>query len=198
LTEVTIAVTPGAPGFIVDNASVTADQPDYNISNNFDTHVTAVLGDPIAPAVLDQKLNVVGNKITGVVLTFNEGLDPTSASTVANYQILDLNQNGSLTASGPKVAIASASYNVATRSVTLTPRPGLSVGRFYKLVVNGSGAPGLIDSSGNVLDGEQNGLQNSIYQSLIGRGTKTRPIALQVGVPKPQPVHHSAPPKHRH
>ena len=197
LTEVTIVLTPGAPGAIVDQASVTADQPEFNIANNFDTHTTGVLADALPPAVVDQKLTVSGKKISSVVLTFNRALDPTSASQVANYQILDLGSNGSLTASGPPVAIASASYNPATRSVTLAIRQGLSVGRFYKIVVNGPGAPGLVDSAGNVLDGERNGLQNSIYESLIGRGTKARPIALQVGVPKPKPAH-QAPTKHRH
>lgn len=196
LTEVTISLTPGVPGLIVDSASVTADQPDFNITNNFDTRTTTVQGDPVAPIAVDQKLTVLHDRIAAVVLTFNKGLDPTSASNSANYLILDLGANGSLAAHGPSVAIASAVYNPATRSVTLTPRQGLSVGRFYKVVVNGPGAPGLVDSTGNVLDGERNGLQNGIYKSLIGRGTKTRPIDLQIGVTRPKPVQHK--PARRH
>jgi uncharacterized repeat protein (TIGR01451 family) len=192
VTEVTITLTPGAPGAIVNQASVTADQPEFNIANNFDTNTTTVVADVAAPIVVAQKLTTSGQKITSVILTFSQALDPTSASDINNYQVLNLGSNGSLSASGPSVAIARAVYNPVTRSVTLSFRQSLSVGRFYKVIANGPGAPGLVDLSGNVLNGEVNGNQNSIYQSLIGRGTKTRPLALQVGVTKPKPVHHAS------
>ena len=187
VASVTINLTPGAPGFIVDRASVASDQPEINIYNNFAADATAVAGQAFAPAVLDQKLAVSGNRITSATLTFNEALDPNSASMIANYEVLDLGQNGSLSATGPKVTISSATYNTVTRSVTLTFKNGLNIGKFYKIVVNGPGAPGLIDVNGNVLDGENNGLQNSIYESLVSRGTTKRPVALQVGVTRPQP-----------
>ena len=134
---VTIVLTPGAPGTIVDQASVSADQPDYIIANNYTSLATAVVADPSGPVVVEQKLTVVHKTITAVVLTFDKALDPTLASNTANYQILDLGQNGNLAASGRPVPIASAVFNAATRSVTLTPQTGLSVGRFYKIVVNG-------------------------------------------------------------
>jgi uncharacterized repeat protein (TIGR01451 family) len=188
IEEVTVALTPGAAGFIVNRASVTSDQPDFNVANNFAAVATPVAAQVIAPAVLQQNLVVSGNTITHVVLTFNEDMDPTSASNVANYQVLDLGSNGSLSATGPKVAITSAKYNAVTRSVTLSFKTSLKIGRFYKIVANGPGAPGLVDTNGNVLDGENNGLQNSIYESLIARGTTTRPVPLQVGVTKPQPT----------
>lgn len=188
VASVTLNLVPGAPGFLVDSASVNADQVEQNITNNFAQVVTPVIGPSTAPAVLEQKLLVSGNKITGVVLTFNEDMNSDSASMIANYEIFDLGQNGSLSASGKKVTIASAKYNAVTRSVTLTFKTDLSIGKFYKVVANGQGSPGLMDVNGNLLDGENNGLQNSIYESLIGVGTKTRPVQLQIGVPKPKPT----------
>ena len=189
LAEVTIGLVPGALGYIVDLASVDADQPEFVINNNYASVATPVAAQAFPPAIIDQKLGVSGNKITSVLLTFNEALDADSANNLANYAILNLGSQGSLSATGPKVAIGSVRYNPTTRGVLLTFAQGLSIGRFYKVVVNGPGAPGLVDTAGNVLDGEGNGLQNSIYESLIGRGTTTRPVALQVGVPKPKVAH---------
>jgi hypothetical protein len=173
---------------IVNQASVSANEPEFNIANNFATDITPVAAPVIAPSVLQQAAVVSGNRIVGVILTFNEDMDSNSASMIANYQVQDLGHNGSLSATGPQVKITSAKYNVATRSVTLSFQNGLNIGRFYKIVANGPGAPGLVDVNGNVLDGENNGLQNSIYESLIARGTTTRPVSLQVGVTTPQPT----------
>ena len=199
LAEVTVSLIPGAPGVIINRASVVSDQPDFHIANNFDALATGVVGQPIVPAIIDQKLTVVGNKITRAILTFNEALDSNSASMIANYLVEDLGSKGSTSAKGPKVPIISATYDAVSRSITLVFGKPLSLGRFYKIVVNGPGSPGLVDPAGNVLDGERNGLQNGIYTSLIGRGTTTRPISLQIGVPRPKPVPHAAPvAKHHH
>jgi uncharacterized repeat protein (TIGR01451 family) len=187
MAQVTIVVVPGAPGVLLDQAAVSGDQPDDNIADNYSVLSTIVQADVTAPSVTYSKLTVAHNAISNVVLTFDKDLDPTLAADPANYQILDLGGNGSASASGPKVALASVTYNPITRNVTLTPARGLSIGRFYKLVVNGEGAPGVTDKVGNVLDGVGNGLQNSIYTAIIGRGTKNRPVAVQTNVQSPIP-----------
>ena len=111
-----------------------------------------------------------------------------SASNAVNYRIEDLGQNSNPAAGrGVPVPIAQAIFDPASRGVTLIPARPLIVGRFYRVVVNGPGAPGLTSASNVVLDGDQNGLPDGIYTSLIGRGTRTRPVALQVGVPSPRP-----------
>ncbi len=195
--SITLVLVAGAPGSIETYASVTADQPDFNVANNYASLTSTVVADQAPPTVVEQKLVVSGQKITRVVLTFSQALDPILAADTANYRIYDLGKNSNLPVDkGTLVPIIQAVYDPATRSVTLTPRRPLVVGRFYELVANGPGAPGITDTSGNVLDGDLNGLQDGIYQSLIGRGTHSRPYALQVGVPTPKPpkvVHH--PPK---
>jgi len=175
LAEVTVSLIPGAPGVIINRASVVSDQPDFHIANNFDALATGVVGQPIAPAIVDQKLTVVGNKITRAILAFNEALDSNSAAMIANYLVEDLGSNGSTSAKGPKVPILSATYDAASRSVTLVFGKPLSLGRFYKIVVNEPGSPGLVDPAGNVLDGERNGLQNGIYTSLDRPGDHDPP-----------------------
>ena len=181
VAAVTVVLRPGAPGLIVDQATVSGDQTDYLIGNNYSELATVVVADQSAPVILNERLNVSNKRIPNVVLTFNKALDPTLASNLANYAIYDLGSNGTLSSNGPAVRLASAVYNSTSRSVTITPRGALSVGRFYKLVVDGPGAPGIEDTFGNVLDGAGNGTQDSIFESLIGRGTATRPSALQSG-----------------
>ena len=188
VASVTVDLVAGAPGFITDQATVFANETEQNIGNNFAQVAIPVVAPVAAPTIIAQKLIVSGNRITGVVLTFDEDMDPNSASMIANYEVLSLGQNSSLTATGPKVPIALATYNPVTRTTTITFKSGLNIGRFYKVVANGPGAPGLVDLAGNVLDGENNGLSNGIYQSIIARGTTKRPVQLQVGVPKPKPT----------
>ncbi|WP_435009758.1 hypothetical protein P12x_001003 [Tundrisphaera lichenicola] len=185
--QLTIVLVPGAPGSLVDQAAVTSDQPDYNVANNYSMLATPVAADVQAPTVLNQQLVAGRNGISRIVLTFDKALNLSLAELKANYQILDLGQDGSKSGKGPKVAIATVTYDAVTRSVTLIPKKPLSIGRFYKLVVNGPGAPGLVDKSGNVLDGVGNGLQNSIYTSLFSRGTKNRPNDVQYRTATPQP-----------
>lgn len=185
LAAVTIVLVPGAPGFLVDQAAVSADQPDFNIANNVDTFATPVLVDSSGPSVLNQRLIIYRDTIAGIVLTFNKALDPGLAADPANYRILDLGPNRSAAANGSAVPIASAIYDPASRSVTLTPGRGLAVGRYYQLTVNGEGAPGLVDSTGNALQDLAGGPQDRIYTLLIARGTAIRPVPVQVGAPTP-------------
>ena len=104
LAQVTIVVLPGAPGPTVNQAAVSGDQPDYNVSNNYSIFSSIVQADVTAPTVTYSKLTVAHNAISKVVLTFSKDLDPTLAANPANYQVLDLGGNGSASASGPKVA----------------------------------------------------------------------------------------------
>ena len=92
------------------------------------------------------------------------------------------------------MAIASVVYDPTTRSVRITPETPLAIGSFFRLLANGPGARGITNRTGTVLDGDRNGLPDDIYESLIGRGTHTRPRSLQVGVttPKPPKFHRAA------
>ncbi len=183
---VTIRLRPGAPGSIESRASVTANEPDFFVANNFSSLSTQVVGPQGAPYLVAQKLVTSRKAITGIVLTFSEEMDPILASDPANYKIIDLGKNAAAKASsGQEITIATAVYDRVTRSVTLTPQAGLRLGRFYRVLANAPGGPGLTDLSRTVLDGDRNGLADGIYSSLIGRGTHERPIQLQVGASKP-------------
>lgn len=188
---VTIVVRPTAIGTLTNTASVRADQTDFNPTNNVVTTTSRVDEEANPPILLAQRLTVTRKAITGIVLTFSEPLDLIQAEALNNYRLVPSGKNGPSSAQQHSpIAIASAVYNASRRTVTLTPQQPLPLGRFYQLTVNGRGASGTTDPTGNVLDGDRNGLPDGIYASILGRGTSVRPVQFQrdQNVPIPPPA----------
>jgi len=98
---------------------------------------------------------------TTIVLTFDQPLDPTRAQDVSNDIIIAPN--------GKRVAIASAVYDSATRTVTLHPSRRLNFHHHFKLTVNGNALYGLTDTQGLALDGDNNGKPGSNYVTTLTR-----------------------------
>ncbi len=100
---------------------------------------------------------------TTLVLTFDEPLDPTTATSLGNYRIL-----------GPSyrtIRIASAAYDPVTRTVTLSPARRLNVHRNYLLTVVGAASTGVTDIYGDLLDGARTGQPGSDFVTTISRKT---------------------------
>src|SRR5262249_23781875 len=72
---------------------------------------------------------------TSLMLTFSQPLDASRATDPSNYRIVGPD--------GKVVAIASASYDAASRSVTLHPAKQIDVHKTYRLTVNGQTASGV-------------------------------------------------------
>ena len=65
--------------------------------------------------------------------------------------------------------IASATYDAATRTVTLVPAHRLYLFDEYLLVVKGTGPNAIIDVNGVALDGKANGQPGSDYMTVFGQ-----------------------------
>ncbi|MDR3636166.1 MAG: Calx-beta domain-containing protein [Isosphaeraceae bacterium] len=122
------------------------------------------------PVITNFVLQTSGPAITGIVLTFNEALDPTRAQNLGNfgYYILSAGADNVFgTRDDGSVLIASAQYNSATFQVVLTPAVPLSLGRLYKIGINTQASvplqTGLTDTAGNLLDGAYNGQSGTPY-----------------------------------
>ena len=194
LVQVVVVVQPLALGTIANTASVHADQPDFNPINDTSTVVSQAVVASVPPTILSQRLIVNRNTISAVVLTFSAEMDPGQAEALNNYTIRLAGKGGFASlAEGPNLPLASARYDSRRRTVTLSLVHPLSLGKFYQITANGAGASGLTDTSGNLLDGDQNGLPDGIYEGSFGRGTKTRPIPFQrnqvVPIPAPGAKH---------
>jgi hypothetical protein len=99
---------------------------------------------------------------TVLVLNFNDGLDPTSAQDMNNYKIVG--------PAGNTVAIASVSFDPKANSVTIRPKGRINIHHPYHLTVVGTGATGVRDTEGRLLDGTKSGRPGSNYSGTLTWG----------------------------
>jgi hypothetical protein len=99
---------------------------------------------------------------TVLVLNFNDGLDPTSAQDINNYKIVG--------PAGNTVAIESVTFDPKANSVTIRPKGRINIHHPYHLTVVGTGATGVRDTDGRLLDGTNNGRPGSNYSGTLTWG----------------------------
>jgi hypothetical protein len=99
---------------------------------------------------------------TVLVLNFNDGLDPTSAQDINNYKIVG--------PAGNTVAIGTVTFDPKTNSVTIRPKGRINIHHTYHLTVVGTGATGVRDTDGRLLDGTNNGRPGSNYSGTLTWG----------------------------
>ena len=124
--------------------------------------------DLVPPEVVSVVPVIAGSSVTAYVVDFSKALDPTRASNPGNYTLFASGRD--VGRANGFISIASASYNAANNSVTLIPSGHLSTNTFYGLMINGSNPAAITDVSGNVLDGDGNGVATGDYDALIGIG----------------------------
>lgn len=108
--------------------------------------------------------------VTGISLSFTTYLDRQRASNPASYTVSSIRRNGS---AGPRVTIASVTYDDINRLVTLTFASPVPRTTTIRLVVQGTAPNGLTDQAGNFLDGSNNvprTANGSNYQAIFING----------------------------
>jgi hypothetical protein len=122
----------------------------------------------VGPVVAQQFLGTA-NVVTGVVLTFDVPLDPTTATNPDSYRFIKKFQeddDGGFLGGGDgvdetdstRVRILSATYDATANQVTLTPTRNFSIGRTFTVIqVQGSGENAVRTTLGENLDGDGNG-----------------------------------------
>ncbi len=131
------------------------------------------------PTVVTVKRFGIHMQQTVLVLSFNDGLDPTSAQNQSNYKIVG--------PAGRSVSIGSAVFNAATNTVTLRPTSRINLHHTYHLTVIGTGPHGVTNTEGVLLDGANTGKPGSNYTgTLTWRNVVWAPGELgKNGQPKP-------------
>jgi hypothetical protein len=133
--------------------------------------VSAADDPDITPPTLvgEQLLGTDPRQVTGVVLTFSEALDPTSAQDLKNFRVgrrTDQHQNfqpeNELHQEAFKdglIRFTSAVYDPAAFTVTLTPKQPFNITRKFRTIRVLARGPnrGVKDVAGNILDGDGNG-----------------------------------------
>lgn len=99
-----------------------------------------------------------------IVLTFNEPLDPTTASLVSNYTV-------QYTDTGATVPVSAAQYLSASNAVVVTlGGSATKTNQFYTVLVNANPINGVKDLYGNYLNGNGKG-NGSTFVDTVARGT---------------------------
>jgi hypothetical protein len=126
-----------------------------------------------------------GLAFTGLTVTFSEALDLVSASSPANYSLIEADSNGNFNTSGATVIPVVPVYTVGATTVTLElPNGELAAGK-YQLTLSGTRA--IFDQSGNALAG--NGTTagtNYVQDFTIDRTGDQPPVATAQSVSAPE------------
>ena len=118
------------------------------------------------PTVVAVRRYGIHRQPTKLVLAFSAPLDPARADNARNYRLV--------APDGRAIAVDSASYDPATRTVTLRPHAGLNVHRRYRLTVVGSGAGGIVGASGVPLAGA--GAAGTDFLAVVGPRNLVLPV----------------------
>ncbi|MDG3005008.1 Ig-like domain-containing protein [Paludisphaera mucosa] len=148
--SVQITVVPATIGNVTNTVTVKADQTDLDPDNATASVTTSVVANPNPPTVIDQTLVVTQDAITGLILNFNQPLDPAQATNPINYGLTTSDQPGLFNVIVPLDAPA---YDPLNSVVTLTPSQPLQLGKTYRLTINGQGSAGLSDLAGDLVVG---------------------------------------------
>lgn len=122
------------------------------------------------PVIAQQFVGTV-EQVTAVVLTFDRALDPVTAQNPAGYSMLEkfredddgfgggiIGGGGGSDSDNDRIRIATATYDAAANTVTLTPRNPFNLSRhFTVIVVRGRGQNAVKTPDGQDLDGDGNG-----------------------------------------
>lgn len=161
---------PGAYAFTINAAGV------MDLTGNPGTGSETITF-TVEPPVL-----VTGPRIEGLVrfgthgplsilmLTFDRPLDPARAVLRNNYLVFGPGRDGRIgTVDDNRIPLSSGYYNSANRTVTLVMARKLSLSKFYRIVVRGTGPKGLTDVNGVALDGQSTGNPGTDFTTTFGR-----------------------------
>lgn len=176
---ITVVLEPTEAGNLVGEARVTSDATDPNPGNSVIAPVIVVEPGGPAPTVTSLERIGVHYDPTLLLIGFSQPLDPASAESLNNYVLVDAGRDGRLgTWDDREIPLASATYDTASQTVVLAPRPQLALrGRYGLLVRNGAG--GVTGLNGQPLDGNGDGQPGgdfyTVFGSEIWRGGRVSP-----------------------
>ena len=96
---------------------------------------------------------------TVLVISFNDPLDPVSAVNLTNYRVTN--------PAGQLVRIKSAVFDAQSNTVTLHPAYRINLHHTYRFEIIGTGASGVRNTEGLLLDGAGNGTPSSNYSGTL-------------------------------
>jgi hypothetical protein len=131
---------------------------------------------PAAPVTVVAVHDVTNKKhqVTEIVIDFSGPLNAAQADNVAAFRLAAANRKGVFTAkNSPVTKLRSAVFNPANNSVTLIPKGVLALAKPLQLTISGTAPTGLQDTSGQLIDGDNNGTPGGNAAAIIRRSGVT-------------------------
>ncbi len=125
--------------------------------------------DVTGPTVTDVEPMGTGKAVTGLVLTFDEALDPTNATNPNNYTLLAPSRNGR---GETRVATLPPTYDALNHTVTITAGRALPLNTFFHIDVS----PAVTDIFGNELRGDSSLVNGHDFAATFARGSSLKYI----------------------
>jgi hypothetical protein len=143
-----------------------------------------------APLVTVSNVQVVKNsaqQVTKILVTFSGAVNMAEADSIKTYRLATPGTKGSYTAKNAGIIkLKSAVYNKSSNTVTLTPTKPFALTKPVQLLVYGTGASGLQDAKGRLIDGDHNGTAGGNAVAILSSGSVSlAALALgSTGAPK--------------
>jgi hypothetical protein len=143
---------------------------------------------PTGPLVWVTNVQTKENRnhmVTQITVDFSGSVNASEADSVATYRLVRAGKRGSFAAKNAMVLKLKSAMmiNAADDAVTLTPRKAFALTMMkVELIVDGQSPGGLQDSSGQLIDGDQNGQPGSNAVVIL---SPSAPIAPRRPAPPP-------------
>ena len=164
------------------NFQVTATGAAYQTSVNYALIVQAVAA-PIVTSLVRYGYHA---QPTTLVASFSQPMNATSADNVANYMLVSAGADGRFgTKDDKNIALASASYNAGSNSVTLRlVQKNIPLRHIYALSINGTPTSGLQNTGGGYLGGQGVGAPGTNYTQIFSGKILAGPSLLAKTIAK--------------
>ena len=114
------------------------------------------------------------HQVTEVVVAFSGAVNAGEAQSLFTYRLATPGKKGSYTAKNAGIIkLKSASYNAASKTVTLIPKKPFALTKPVQLLIDGVPPSGLQDNSGRYIDGDHNGTAGGNAVAVITRSSVT-------------------------
>jgi len=116
-----------------------------------------VIAPPLVTVVNVQDSMNKKHQVTEILVTFSGPVNTAKADSINTYGLATPGKKGSYTAKNAGlIRLKSAVYNGSSHTVTLTAKKPFALTKPVQLLIYGTGASGLQDAEGRLIDGDHN------------------------------------------
>lgn len=168
----------GTPGTDVIVATATVQNPDGSQTNLRSPEVTMEWVGVIAPPKVKEVLRYgIHHQPTVLTVAYDQPMNVASVQNVQNYVIVHAGHDHRYgTRDDIFIPVTSATYDVASQTVSINPSRRLGLHRRYKFVIDGQAPGGVANAQGIYLDGAGTGTPGTDFEMIVDKNIAVLPV----------------------